>query len=109
MKTNIEPYAQVPKKNVLCACCGSSSHRLAVRGDRYHFGLETVVCTACGLIFTNPRPEDSWFEKFYRFDYRKFYEEVEIPDEDYIKQDWIAGRHQRNLDFISSWLQPSGN
>lgn len=97
-------YGRAPKEVVPCACCGSTQHVVACVGDRYDFGLRTVVCVECGLIFTNPRPTAEWFEAFYRLHYRTYYEEVVTPDEEYLGRDWVRGRQSRNV----QWLQGVG-
>ena len=97
-------YAQAPKELVPCACCGSTRHVVAYVGDRYDFGLRTVVCEDCGLTFTNPRPTGEWFEAFYRLHYRTYYEDVAKPDEEYLSRDWVRGRQSRNV----QWLQRAG-
>jgi 2-polyprenyl-3-methyl-5-hydroxy-6-metoxy-1,4-benzoquinol methylase len=93
-------YEAAPKETVPCACCGSRDFLVSVVGDRYGFGLQTVVCGRCGLIFTNPRPSPEWFESFYRLHYRTYYEDVETPDEAYLSKDWVRGRQRRNVAFL---------
>ncbi|MDB6027439.1 MAG: hypothetical protein JWM68_3662 [Verrucomicrobiales bacterium] len=78
------------------------------KGDRYEFGIRTVACSQCGLIFTSPRPPDDWFEKFYRYHYRQYYESVSVPDEAYLNRDWIKGRHTRNVNLLASLLPTKG-
>lgn len=77
-------------------------------GDRYKFGLRTVVCCNCGLIFTNPRPDKEWFGDFYRHHYPHFFFNVTIPDETFLNRDWIRGRHQRNVEMLSSYIPEKG-
>ncbi|MFN8528533.1 MAG: methyltransferase domain-containing protein [Anaerolineae bacterium] len=101
-------YRSLPKYEVPCACCGSMDYQVARRGDRFKFGLRTVVCTQCGLLFTSPRPSAEWFDEFYRFHYRKYYEAVDQPDETYLNRDWIRGRHLRNIDILAPHLKPVG-
>jgi SAM-dependent methyltransferase len=101
-------YKKLAKYEITCACCGTSSCIEAFSGDRYKFGLRTVVCRNCGLIFTNPRPDEEWFEDFYRHHYREFYENVSIPDEAYLSRAWISGRHQRNVELLSTVIPGTG-
>lgn len=81
---------------------------MIVEGDRYGFGLKTVVCLHCGLVFTNPRPSESWFTAFYRSEYRQYYEAIDVPNEQYLQRDWIKGRHTRNLSTLERMLPKSG-
>jgi 2-polyprenyl-3-methyl-5-hydroxy-6-metoxy-1,4-benzoquinol methylase len=106
--THIVQYSHIPKHYIACACCGSEEYLPACQGDRYGFGLQTVVCCQCGFIFTNPRPTDEWFAEFYRYHYRHYYESVEVPDEAYLQRDWICGRHRRNLDMLVPLLSHTG-
>jgi SAM-dependent methyltransferase len=101
-------YRRLPLRPVACACCGGSDLHFATRGDRYFFGLETVVCNACGLIFTCPRPEDGWFEDFYRLHYRRFYESTSVPDSAYLCQESIQHRHARTLSRLAPHLGDTG-
>jgi SAM-dependent methyltransferase len=101
-------YARLPKQAVACACCGGADVLPAARGDRYFFGLETVACRACGLIFTSPRPDDAWFEEFYRLHYRRFYESMPAPDATYVLRDAIQLRHHHTLSLLAPHLADRG-
>lgn len=101
-------YARLPKRPVPCACCGSEERLLAVHGDRYFFGLETVVCAVCGLLFTSPRPDDAWFDTFYRLHYRRFYKSVTVPDPAYVARDLIQVRHRRTVGMLAPHLGEEG-
>jgi 2-polyprenyl-3-methyl-5-hydroxy-6-metoxy-1,4-benzoquinol methylase len=102
-------YAALAKEDVPCACCGSRDLLSVVGGDRHGLGLQTVVCRRCGLLFTSPRPQAEWFSQFYRFHYRQCYEEVTQPDERYLRRDWIAGRHRRNVEMLTPLAAPTGS
>lgn len=102
-------YDKIPKHTVSCACCGCAAQIHAYTGDRYGLGLSTVVCAKCGLVFTSPRPDDAWFAEFYRLHYRLAYESVEIIDKNYLDQDWIHGRHSRNVELLARFLPPQGS
>lgn len=110
MENTFEPsdYRRLSSHAVPCACCGCRTSVTAVEGDRYGFGLTTVVCSKCGLIFTNPRPTDEWFNEFYRLHYRKYYESITVPDEEYLNRDWIKGRHSRNVELLTPLLEIKG-
>lgn len=101
-------YSQFATQYVACACCGSTNYIIAAQGDRYEFGVQTVACSRCGLLFTNPRPPSEWFDEFYRYHYRIFYKSITTPDENYLNQDWVWGRHERNLNFLTPYLQETG-
>jgi 2-polyprenyl-3-methyl-5-hydroxy-6-metoxy-1,4-benzoquinol methylase len=100
-------YERVPKEFVACSCCESGDSVVAFLGDRYGFGLRTVACSRCGLLFTNPRPTAEWFESFYRLHYRNYYESVVTPDEEYLATDWVRGRQRRNVEWLRGIGLPS--
>jgi len=101
-------YRSVATRQLACPCCAGQRHRTAFVGDRYGFGLRTVVCCHCGFLFTNPRPSDAWFAGFYRRDYRRFYLGHEQPDPAVLQSDDIRGRHERNLDTIQPFIPAQG-
>ena len=68
----------------------------------------TVVCGRCGLIFTNPRPNSTWFDEFYLHSYRSLYELVTTPTEEYLSTDRIRGRHKRNLELLAQAIPKTG-
>ena len=105
---NPNDYRSLAKVSVACACCGSTRHSKPFVGDRYNFGLHTVLCLDCGLIFTNPRPDADWFREFYQYHYRQFYECVKVPDKAYLQRDWTRGRHMRNVDLLSQFVAAKG-
>jgi len=101
-------YAHLDKTTIACPCCGATDFVPAVRGDRYGFGLQTVVCRDCSLIFTNPRPAADWFETFYRHHYRDYYFAMKSPGDSYIASQWANQRHEANIESIREFLPASG-
>ncbi len=51
-------------------------HRGRRSGRRYLLPLETVMCTTCGLVFSNPVPDPKTLERFYSRRYRFLYQGV---------------------------------
>jgi len=62
-----------------CNLCGSLSCEKVSNRDRNRNALQTVICTACGLVWTDPRPEEKATRKFYREDYRVQYKASYVP------------------------------
>jgi 2-polyprenyl-3-methyl-5-hydroxy-6-metoxy-1,4-benzoquinol methylase len=56
-----------------CNLCGVSRHVVVGTRDRDGGPLRTVLCTDCGLVWTNPRPTaaamNAYYESSYRADY----------------------------------------
>jgi 2-polyprenyl-3-methyl-5-hydroxy-6-metoxy-1,4-benzoquinol methylase len=101
-------FARLLKRAVPCACCGGEDLLQVTTGDRYFFGIETVVCRACGFLFTSPRPDDEWFAEFYRLHYRRYYKSVAAPDAEYVRSDLIQVRHRRTLGLLAPHLGSDG-
>jgi 2-polyprenyl-3-methyl-5-hydroxy-6-metoxy-1,4-benzoquinol methylase len=57
-----------------CNLCGGSDVQIVGTRDRDGLPLRTVLCTACGLVWTNPRPSaadlNAYYETSYRADYK---------------------------------------
>lgn len=69
-----------------CPICGGMSFSTLKKNDRYFMGIVTVGCNNCGLIQTNPRPDQAGLDNFYKNDYRKYYQGVTTPNSKYIQE-----------------------
>lgn len=56
-----------------CILCGSSEFQLVAETDRFGFDLKKKACKSCGLLQSNPLPQQEFFNTFYRDYYRKLY------------------------------------
>ncbi len=57
-----------------CRClCGSDDAMVIAEVDRYAFHLKTVICKACGILRTNPRPGEHSLKEFYSQEYQDLY------------------------------------
>ena len=95
-------YEQLKKETINCPICTSADYKVVLNQDRYKMGLQTVICSYCGLIYINPRPTEAEMSSFYKNNYRNFYESVEVPTEDYIKNGPFIPRAK----FVFSVLKP---
>jgi len=63
------------REETACALCGRREYTSVATRDRNGRPLRTVMCDACGLVWTNPRPSDAdvdrYYASFYRVDYKK--------------------------------------
>lgn len=70
------PFTRYPYRGRLVPCpvCEAAEFRPIARLDRRMKRLPTVMCDACGLLFTNPMPTDEeldhYYSRYYRFDYQ---------------------------------------
>ena len=83
-----------------CPLCGNSTFTQLNSNDRYLMGLKTVGCDECGLVQTNPRPNENELTKFYQNDYRLFYQGVDTPDAVYVKNQKKQERQQDTFNFL---------
>ena len=88
----------------ICAC----EHYLVFRTrGRHGKPLQTVICTGCGLVYTNPRPSDADDPEYYKSRYWHDYRSVIAPDEKFFqrripKVRGIAARCVRLLETVES-------
>lgn len=70
------PFTRYPftGREVPCPVCESVENVKVAGFDRRWKQLRTVACTHCGLLYTNPMPDEAelshYYEKYYRFDYQ---------------------------------------
>lgn len=62
-----------------CSICGSRERRLVYKIGRNFQPLETVICTGCGLIHSNPIPSKAELDEFYNKKYRSSYKFTTKP------------------------------
>ena len=59
-----------PREETACAVCGRREYEVVSLVDRRSRPLRTVMCTGCGLIWTNPRPSIGDVNRYYAPEYR---------------------------------------
>lgn len=88
-----------------CPCCESVKEDVLIASvDRYGLPLDTVLCSACGTLRTNPYPEDEGIADFYTHFYQQMYARSNDQIAYFAKQQAYG---QRVLEFVHDWL-PSG-
>ena len=65
--------------SIPCNLCGSHSVRQVSDRDRDGAPLRTVMCEGCGLVWTDPRPDEETNRRFYAHDYRVSYKAAPTP------------------------------
>jgi len=61
------------REYVRCNLCGEDDAAILFDQDQHAFGLHTVLCRCCGLIYLNPRPSAADYGDFYRHWYHRLY------------------------------------
>lgn len=84
-----------------CFKCGGVGFTTLIENDRYFMGLVSVGCNTCGLIQINPHPTEKAFNTFYQKDYRRFYQGIVKPSDEYIK----ALKKTERLDYTVDYLK----
>jgi len=59
--------------NRSCPLCSGEKHHVISNKMQHILDLDTVICTTCGFVFTNPLPQKSVYESFYTKAYANYY------------------------------------
>lgn len=62
-----------------CPLCGRDGGKVLARRGYPGVPLRNVICTGCGLIRIDPRPNDEWYRKFYEEDFITYLRPYERP------------------------------
>lgn len=109
-------FRDVPKTIVPCPLCASLEFRILATNDRYNMGVHTTSCCRCGLVMTNPVPNEETMSKFYKHQFRRYYRRTETPTIRYIEEFGLADRanytafylQDRNLFFKNARILDVG-
>jgi SAM-dependent methyltransferase len=85
-----------------CKICKWIDFSIITDKDRYWFKINTAICKKCWFIMTNPLPDKDFLNNFYKNDYRKYYESIWTPNEDYFLR--FIGRASKRISFINDYL-----
>lgn len=88
-----------------CPCGKPGSDMLLSEVDRYGLSLNTVLCSACGTLRTNPYPDDDGLADFYTHYYQQMYARSDDRPGYFAKQQAYG---QRVLESVQDWL-PAGS
>ena len=89
-------------RNVPCPLCGGQRFDTLATTDRYDMDLVTAGCTQCGLVMTNPQPDERALDAFYRDHYRHYYQKTDTPSEAYIREFRKDERAATTAQFLRS-------
>jgi len=82
-------------EEVDCVLCKKRNFKLLAEKDRYGLFVPTVICKSCGLVYTNPRMDEQSNFSFYDNEYRKLYNGMGFPTDDFFND-----QEDRGLDII---------
>ena len=66
-------HAKLEVEHVICNSCRADAPALLFENDSHGFGLHTVVCQCCGLVYLNPRPTQFLYEPLYSEQYEQLF------------------------------------
>jgi 2-polyprenyl-3-methyl-5-hydroxy-6-metoxy-1,4-benzoquinol methylase len=79
-----------------CNLCGARTYVVVGTRDRDGGPLRTVLCTACGLVWTNPRPTAADMNAYYATSYRADYTGHRAPPLRKIVRGFIGAADRRS-------------
>lgn len=106
----------IPKTLIPCPLCASVQFRILATNDRYNMGVHTRSCCQCGLVMTNPVPNEEAMREFYEHQFQRYYRRTETPTIRYIEEFGLAHRanytavylQDRNLFFKNARILDVG-
>jgi SAM-dependent methyltransferase len=94
------------REETACALCGRREYRTIARVDRDGRPLMTVMCDACGLVWTNPRPSDADVDRYYEREYRADYARHRSPTPRKVLRGLLGAEERRPM--ILALAGPAG-
>ncbi|MDQ7785109.1 MAG: class I SAM-dependent methyltransferase [Desulfomonilaceae bacterium] len=88
--------------DVPCNLCNSTAVDVLSVKDRKGNDLRTVICEKCGLIWSDPRPNEELIKEFYSTEYRREYKGIARPKKKHVYRD--AKEAIRRYRFIEDLL-----
>jgi 2-polyprenyl-3-methyl-5-hydroxy-6-metoxy-1,4-benzoquinol methylase len=82
-------------EDVPCNLCGAPEYDVVGRIDREGRPLQTVMCRACGLVRTNPRPAVAAMDGYYASTYRTDYTGASAPALRKVLRGMLGARDRR--------------
>jgi len=79
--------------------CGKNQDVLIATRDRYNIPIKTMLCTACGLMRSDPYYNEKALSEFYKNDYRQLYTGNEQATESFFTEQKGFGKYI--YDFLS--------
>lgn len=70
------------REEIRCPLCHAApdEHRVVSTRDRDGSPLRSVLCSRCGLVFSNPMPTAAALSEFYKAEYRQSYKRATTPE-----------------------------
>jgi 2-polyprenyl-3-methyl-5-hydroxy-6-metoxy-1,4-benzoquinol methylase len=96
--------APITTCSIPCNLCGGADVDVLAERDRAGQPLRTVICRACGLVWTDPRPSAADTRAFYAEHYRQHYKRARQPKLKHVYRD--IRRAIQRYDRIKPLLRP---
>ena len=93
-----------PREETACPLCGRREYHVVSKIDRRGAPLRTVMCDACGLVWTNPRPADADVDRYYATEYRLDYSRSRTPTRRKLLRGFLGAAERR--DALDRLLAP---
>lgn len=79
-----------------CPTCGCTHGETLLTRDRYLLRVDIKACAECGLIYTGRNLDSASLTRFYRNEYRRFYEDIDsiTPQYVYDTRDKLKGSYR---------------
>lgn len=105
LETLRESFRRATKVDINCPLCGGSKMSTIAKSDRHDLGLRIVLCRRCTMAMVRPRPDDVWFNQFYRDQFWPLYIGSRFTDlHDMYVRDQCAERSHQIWDAILPFL-----
>ena len=102
-------FRTAPKTDVACPLCAARDLTRLASIDRYWMGVQTVACTACGMITTSPILSHEALSEFYASHYRRIYAKTSEPSLQYLEVNGIECRAAYSAQFLAGVAGLKGN
>jgi SAM-dependent methyltransferase len=105
LETLRENFRRAPKVDINCPLCDGSKMSTIARTDRHDLGLRIMMCRRCAMAMVRPRPNDDWFNQFYRDQFWPLYIGSRFADlNDMYVRDQCSERSHQIWDAIAPFL-----
>lgn len=81
-----------PLETVPCCICGATRFEPLSETDRHGVLTAVVICPACGLVQSNPRPTSAAYAEYYARDYQQLEYGQDQPAEQFFASQYARGR-----------------
>jgi SAM-dependent methyltransferase len=85
-----------------CLLCGKNNFIVIAERDRYSLPVRTCICSACGLVMTNPLMRSDDYSDFYQNHYTALYAGFQYSPAEFFENQQAAGK--RLHDTVTKYI-----